>query len=64
MKMVESMPTNPKVKNYVKLEWSLVYSEENGIFTPNICKVRRETQVGVSQDVHIWKAAECGIRRY
>ena len=24
MKMVESIPTNPKVKNYVKLEWSLV----------------------------------------
>ena len=31
MKMVESMPNNPKVKNYVKLEWSLVYSEENGV---------------------------------
>ena len=31
MKIVESIPTDPKVKNYVKLEWSLVYSEENGV---------------------------------
>ena len=30
-KIVESILTNPKVKNYVKLEWSLVYSEENGV---------------------------------
>ena len=31
MKIVESIPTDPKVKNYVKVEWSLVYSEENGV---------------------------------
>ena len=31
MKMVDSVRTDPKVKNCVKLEWSLVYSEENGI---------------------------------
>ena len=30
-KIVESIPTDPKVKNYPKLEWSLVYSEENGV---------------------------------
>ena len=50
MKMVESMPTDPKVKNYVKLKWSLVYCEENGV-------LRRERPVGVMQDIHIWKAA-------
>ena len=31
IKMVESIPTDPKVKNYMKLEWSLVYSKENGV---------------------------------
>ena len=31
MKMVESVLIDPKVKNYVKLGWCLVYSEENGV---------------------------------
>ena len=31
MKMVEPMPMDLKVKNYVKLEWSLVYAEEDGV---------------------------------
>ena len=29
MKMIKSMSIDPKVKNYVKLEWSLVYSKED-----------------------------------
>ena len=28
--MLEPMPMDPKVKNYVNLEWSLVYIEEDG----------------------------------
>ena len=31
MKMLEPMPMDPKVKNYVKLEWSLVHGEEDGV---------------------------------
>ena len=30
-KILESKPMDPKVKNYVNLEWSLVYVEEDGV---------------------------------
>ena len=33
-KNVESLPTNPKVMNFPKVEWRLVYSEENGVLLP------------------------------
>ena len=48
MKMVESMPIDPKVKNYVKLEWSLVYSEEDGVLLRVVGKSegKHELQLG------------------
>ena len=54
---IESGGSDPKVNNFPKVGWSLVYSEENGVLiTPNLCKVERERQVGARENVYVWKA--------
>ena len=59
MKMHEPMRVDPKVKNYINLEWGLVYIKEDGVLLLIFSKFEGKGENTVRQDSHIWKTSEC-----